>query len=51
LPNAAIAHFISHLIDRELGGQSSDPLTIGVFALALAGLTAWRLRTLARWIK
>lgn len=45
---AAVAHFISHAIDRDLGGQPSDPLTIGLFALVLLGLTAWRVRTLSR---
>ena len=34
----AIAHFISHAVDRDLGGQASDPLTFGVFALLLVGL-------------
>jgi hypothetical protein len=48
---ASAAHFVSHFIDRELGGQPSDPLTIGLFALLLLALTAWRVRTLsqARW--
>src|SRR5437899_9954794 len=31
----ALAHFVSHAADRELGGQVSDPLTFGVFALLL----------------
>jgi hypothetical protein len=47
---AAVAHFVSHLIDRELGGQPSDPLTIGVFALVLVGLTAWRVRAVGKGI-
>jgi hypothetical protein len=45
---AASAHFVSHAIDRDLGGQPSDPLTIGLFALVLLGLTAWRIRTLSQ---
>jgi hypothetical protein len=45
---AAIAHFVSHVIDRELGGQPNDPLTIGLFALVLLALTAWRARTLSQ---
>jgi Mn2+/Fe2+ NRAMP family transporter len=40
----AIAHFISHLVDRDLGGQPNDPLIFGVFALLLAGLAVWRWR-------
>lgn len=31
----AAAHFASHLVDRDLGGQPSDPGTVGLFALLL----------------
>jgi hypothetical protein len=41
---AGVAHFISHVVDRELGGRASDPVTIGLFALLLVGLTVWRAR-------
>jgi len=44
----AVAHFVSHLIDRELGGQPSDPVSIGLFGLLLVGLTLWRFRMLGR---
>ena len=40
----ALAHFVSHLVDRELGGQPSDPLTFGIFAVLLVGLAVWRAR-------
>ncbi len=40
----ALAHFISHAVDRDLGGQPSDPLVFGVFALLLVGLAVWRVR-------
>ena len=43
----ALAHFVSHAVDRELGGQPSDPLTFGVFAVLLVGLAAWRARMAA----
>jgi hypothetical protein len=43
----AVAHFVSHLVDRELGGLPSDPVTFGVFALVVVGLTVWRIRHLA----
>jgi hypothetical protein len=43
----AAAHFVSHLVDRNLGGQPSDPVTIGLFALLLVALTVWRARSLA----
>lgn len=36
------SHFISHVVDRHLGGQPSDPITIGVFALILVALLVWR---------
>ena len=39
----ATAHFVSHLLDRSLGGHASDPVTFGVLAAVLAALT------LARW--
>jgi hypothetical protein len=40
----AVAHFLSHLIDRDLGGAPSDPATFGIFALILVAFTIWRLR-------
>jgi hypothetical protein len=42
----ATAHFASHLVDRELGGLPTDPITFGVFALVVLGLTIWRVRRL-----
>jgi hypothetical protein len=42
----AVAHFASHLVDRELGGLPTDPVTFGVFALVVIGLTIWRVRRL-----
>jgi hypothetical protein len=32
---AAIFHLASHLIDRDLGGRSTDPLLLGIFALLI----------------
>ena len=40
----AVAHFISHVVDRELGGLPTDPVTMGVFALVLVSLAVWRAR-------
>jgi hypothetical protein len=31
----AIVHFISHLIDSDLGGRSTDPIALGFLAAAL----------------
>jgi hypothetical protein len=45
---AAVAHFLSHVFDRELGGLPSDPTTFGVFALLIIGLTIWRIRWLTQ---
>jgi hypothetical protein len=30
---AAVAHEISHIVDRNEGGKTSDPITIGVIAV------------------
>ncbi len=30
---AAVLHEISHIVDRDLGGKSSDPFTIGLIAV------------------
>ena len=40
----AVAHFVSHTVDSELGGQSTDPLIFGIFALLLVALALWRAR-------
>ncbi|TCM51461.1 hypothetical protein EV648_101297 [Kribbella sp. VKM Ac-2568] len=42
----AIVHFISHLMDRDLGGRSSDPLTLGILAVILLLGLVLRLRAL-----
>jgi len=31
----AAVHFVSHLLDRDLGGRGSDPWTLGALALLL----------------
>jgi hypothetical protein len=45
---AGAAHFVSHVVDREIGGQSTDPLTVGLFALFLVALAVWRAASLGR---
>ena len=32
---AAIFHFASHVVDRDLGGRASDPFLLGAFALVV----------------
>lgn len=32
---AAIFHFASHVIDRDLGGRAADPILMGAFALVV----------------
>lgn len=47
------AHFVSHLLDRSIGGRPSDPLTVGLLALTTCllvigrGWLVWR----GRWRK
>jgi hypothetical protein len=41
---AATAHEIAHIFDEELGGKSSDPFTLGLIAVLLVVVFAWRLR-------
>ena len=43
----AVVHFASHLMDRDLGGRSSDPLTLGVLAAILLIALVLRLRAIA----
>ena len=40
----AVIHFVSHLMDRDLGGRSSDPLTLGILAAILLVALVLRLR-------
>ena len=42
----AVVHFASHLMDRDLGGRSSDPLTLGILAAILVTALVLRLRAL-----
>lgn len=44
----AVVHFASHLMDRDLGGRSSDPLTLGILALILLTALTLRLRAVRR---
>ncbi|MEX2457687.1 MAG: hypothetical protein WD770_01725 [Actinomycetota bacterium] len=41
---AGVAHFVSHLIDRDLGGRGTDPITFGFLAVVvgLAALVRYR---------
>ena len=45
---AGVAHFVSHVVDRDLGGQPTDPLTIGLFSLVLVALAVWRAASVER---
>ncbi len=38
-----VAHFISHVVDRDLGGRASDPCVLGVLSLVVAAALAVRL--------
>lgn len=39
----ATAHEIAHIMDEGNGGRDSDPITLGVFAVVLLVVFAWRL--------
>lgn len=41
----AVVHAISHIVDRNLGGNPSDPWTLSVLAVLLLVATGLRLRT------
>jgi uncharacterized membrane protein len=43
----AVVHAISHIVDRSLGGNPSDPWTLSVLAGLLVIATGLRLRTAA----
>jgi hypothetical protein len=42
---AGVAHFVAHVVDRDLGGHASDPYVFGVLAVVLIVLTAARATT------
>ena len=44
---AACFHWVTHVVDHDLGGAASDPWTLGVFALLLvvALVLRWPLRS------
>jgi hypothetical protein len=44
---AAVVHWLSHIIDREVGGATSEPWTLGAFALLLVVALALRFRALS----
>lgn len=39
----ATAHEIAHVADNGLGGRNSDPWTLGIIAIILVAVFAWRL--------
>lgn len=39
----AVTHEIAHITDSGLGGRDSDPYTLGLFAVVLTVVFAWRL--------
>lgn len=40
-----ILHFFSHLMDRSLGGQATDPIGVGLLALVVVLAAIWQART------
>lgn len=39
-----ILHFFSHLLDRSLGGQTTDPVSTGLLAAVVALAAVWQAR-------
>ena len=39
----ASAHWLAHVADEDLGGRMSDPWSLGVIALILVAVFAWKL--------
>ncbi len=44
----AVLHAVSHAVDRDLGGRSSDPITLGIVAAVIAVGALLRARDVAR---
>jgi hypothetical protein len=44
----AVVHDISHFMDRDLGGRSSDPWALGLLAVLLLVALALRIRARRR---
>ncbi|MCA1702539.1 MAG: hypothetical protein LC808_04430 [Actinobacteria bacterium] len=42
-----MSHFVGHVADRSIGGQSSDPFTFGVLAVVMIVLMVVRWGTMA----
>lgn len=45
---ASTLHAISHIIDRDLGGRSTDPLALSAFAVVVIAVAILRARSLRR---
>jgi hypothetical protein len=42
----SVVHFVSHVLDRDLGGRPSDPLVLGVVSVILVVALVLRLQAL-----
>ncbi len=43
-----ILHFFSHVMDRDLGGRATDPITLGLAMVAVVLAAIWRARAVGR---
>lgn len=41
---AAALHFVSHLVDRDLGGRASDPVGLGILMVVVVAAALYRIR-------
>lgn len=44
----SVLHFVSHVIDRDEGGRTTDPATVGLLALVVVAAAVWRRRQIRR---
>lgn len=40
----SVLHFVSHVVDHDLGGRTTDPAALGLLALMVAAAAVWRRR-------
>jgi hypothetical protein len=40
-------HFVSHLVDRDLGGRATDPVGLGILMVVVVAAALYRKRRVA----
>lgn len=44
----SVLHFVSHVIDRDTGGRTTDPAAVGLFAAVVLAAAIWRRQQVRR---